>query len=431
MPQIRDLFFEEFYEELERVIGNIKRQESETHPPKLSREVAGKWIDFVFKLPEDDVTLISVDGGVQFSEFAYGGFIAVGRACALIHIRDRSQGMVKRVKIYSGEVFDDRDRYSIPGYVRLISEYEAARKASEQVLKEGGKPLVLMDGSLYFPRFPYAIHDYQHHPTLMAELFEAVSSLYKISVAEVFPLAAVSKDSSVFYLHMELLKEAAIKAGLKKGASLLEEASSPYDLRLKMVDWDPEDKEALEPLLDTVPLCDTALIEHSISKTGFSTPLLLAPSIYYDGGSIPAFYRRIERVVGGAVAERVISALDAFFSTPGVVMTYFKPTLDARPLRVDLSASILGLEGKWKSMKRSRFSDEKMSLEALIHILNHLAYWFCNEVEYNIPLHNADKIARFDTDLYKSKYEPYLIERLKEAGFDTTGRRRALREVEL
>jgi len=209
------------------------------------------------------------------SEFAYGGFVAVGRACALIHLRDRGQEIVKRVKIYSGELFDDRDRYNILNYVRLISEYEAARKASEQVLKEGEKSLVLMDGSLYFPCFHYAIRDYQHHPILMAELFEAVSSIYKISVTEVFPFAVVSKDSSAFYLHMMLLKEATIKAGLKNVASLLEKASSPHDLRLKMVDWLSEDKEAFEPLLDAVPLCDIALIGRSVSKTGFSTPRTL------------------------------------------------------------------------------------------------------------------------------------------------------------
>jgi len=66
LPQIRDLFFEDFYGEHERVIKNIKRRESETHQSKLLREVPEKWIDFVFKLPKDDLTLISVDGVVQF-----------------------------------------------------------------------------------------------------------------------------------------------------------------------------------------------------------------------------------------------------------------------------------------------------------------------------------------------------------------------------
>jgi len=125
----------------------------------------------------------------------------------------------------------------------------------------------------------------------------------------------------------------------------------------------------------------------------------------------------------------MFSALDAFFSTPEVAMTYFKPTLDARPIRVDLSASVLEFKGEWKTIERSIFIDKKIDLEALIRILNPLRHWFYNKVEYNVSLHNADKIARFDTDLYKSKYEPYLIERLKEAGLDTTGRRRALREV--
>lgn len=430
MPQVRDLFFEEFYEEFERVIRSLKGVEEGAHLPKLSKEVADRWINYVFKPPENDATLISVDGGVQFSDFAYGGFIATGRGCALINAQGRGQRMARRVKIYVGEVFDDRDRHNIPSYLRSITEYEAAKDASERVIEEGGKPLVLMDGSLYFSRFPYAIHDYQHHPTLMAELFEAVSSLYRLSVDEGFPLLAVSKDSTVFYLNMELLKEAALRAGLKKIIPLLEEASSPYDLRLRMVDWKPEDREAIEPFLDAKPLCDISLIEHSVSKTGFSIPLLLAPSIYYGGEDIPAFYSRIKRVVGGVLADRVISALNAFFSTPGIMVTYFKPTLDARPLRVDLAASTLGLKEKCRSRKERAFIDERLSLDALTRILDHLGYWFCNEVEYNLPLHQADKVARFDRDLYKSVYEPYMIERLKEAGLDTVGRRRVLREVE-
>jgi hypothetical protein len=51
-------------------------------------------------------------------------------------------------------------------------------------------------------------------------------------------------------------------------------------------------------------------------------------------------------------------------------------------------------------------------------------------VEYNIPLSQADTLARFDRDLYQRKYEPFIIHRLEQAGYDITGSRRMLREVD-
>jgi hypothetical protein len=49
-------------------------------------------------------------------------------------------------------------------------------------------------------------------------------------------------------------------------------------------------------------------------------------------------------------------------------------------------------------------------------------------VEYNLPLKQADTLARFDRDLYTRKYEPFIIRRLEEAGRDVTGTRRMMRE---
>jgi len=62
-------------------------------------------------------------------------------------------------------------------------------------------------------------------------------------------------------------------------------------------------------------------------------------------------------------------------------------------------------------------------------VLNHLGFWFCNDIEYDIPLKQADVLARFDRGLYTSKYEPFIIRRLERAGLDVRGRRRVLREV--
>ncbi|MFQ6052625.1 MAG: DNA double-strand break repair nuclease NurA [Candidatus Bathyarchaeia archaeon] len=427
---MRDIFFDEFYAELKRVVAGVAREEDEREaPPLLKEEVQRRWRPYLPDQGDRPEVLVSVDGGVQFSNFAYGRFVAVGRACALVHQPGEEGAIEKRVKIYIGDVYDDRDRSYIPSYVRMIAEYEAARAAARRVLDGGGRPLVVLDGALYFSRFPYAIREYRHHPELLAELFTSITALHTLSGEGGFPVVGVAKDSTVFYLHMRLLKDAAARFGLGRLASLLEEASSPLDLLIKMAGWEPEYRRAMEPLIEARPLCDTALVGDSVSGEGYTLPLLLAPSIYYGREGTAALYGRVRRTIDPRPAERVISALRAFFRHPGVAVTYWRPIRGARPFRVDVSAAALGYRQPWEERKRNMFVEEGRHLSDLERVLNHLGFWFCNEVEYNLPLHQADMIARFDRGLYRSKYEPFIVRRLEEAGFDVRGRRRTLREV--
>lgn len=430
MPQVRDLFFDEFYSELERVVASISRREEEASVSKLSGEVLGCWNPYLPDAEDRSGVLVSVDGGVQISHFAYGDFVAVGRACALIHRPGEERAVDRRVKIYIEDVYDDRDRGYIPSYVRMIAEYEVARAAAERVLGDGEEPIVLLDGSLYLSRFPYAVHEYQHHPELLAGLFSSMAGLHILGRDKGFPVVAVAKDSMVFYLYMDLLRQGAARSGNLHLTSLLDGVSSPFDLRLKMFDWQLDDRANVEPLMDVRPACDLALVDESTSGEGFTTPLLLAPSIYYGRGErTPDLYRRIRNTVEPESAERAVSALRAFFGIPGVAVTYFRPMNGVRPLRVDVSASTLGYDKPWEDRKRNEFMGGDLDLSLLKGVLNHLGFWFCNEVEYNLPLHHADMLARFDRALYESKYEPLIIRRLSDAGLDVTGRRRTLREV--
>jgi len=430
LSQVRDLFFDEFYDELERVVAGISRREEDVKvPPLLGDEVRRRWRPYLPDPEVRDEVLVSVDGGVQVSNFAYGDFVAVGRACALVHRPGEEGAIEKRVKVYVEEVYDGRDRSFISGYVRMIAEYEAVLAAAEGVLEAGESPLVLLDGSLYFSRFPYAIREYQHHPDLLAELFTSIAALHALSKKHGFSVVAVSKDSTVFYLYMELLKEAARRMGLERLIQQMGKAVSPLDLRLKMSNWRKEDKETMKPLIEGRILCDTALVRESVREEGYTLPLLLAPSIYYGREDAPALYSRIRRTIDPPQAGQVVSALKSFFDRPGIAVTYWKPTPDARPFRVDISASTLGHNEAWEEMRNNGFVDMGCDLSGLERVLNHLGFWFCNEVEYNIPLHRADMLARFDRRLYQNKYEPFIISRLRQAGIDVEGRRRTMREV--
>ena len=162
---------------------------------------------------------------------------------------------------------------------------------------------------------------------------------------------------------------------------------------------------------------------------GYTKPLLLAPSIYYRRSNTTTFYNQIRRYLGREQANKVIDSLVNFFDCPGVAVTYWKPTGNSRPFRVDISASELGYDEPWEAKEGDRFIGYDRSLAPLEEVLDHLGHWFCNDVEYNLPLRQADILARFDRRLYASKYEPFIVRRLEQAGLDIRATRRVLREM--
>jgi hypothetical protein len=429
MSGVRDLFFDEFYAELEAAMEGYENHEDETsEPPHLTDELRNRWHPYLSGERDTSEVLVSVDGGVQISRFAYGGFISVARACALAHAPGEERHLTKRVKIHIQEVYDNRDRGFIPGYARMISEYRAAAGAAQEVLARGRKPVVLMDGSLYMGRFPYATREYQHHPTLITELLDSISDLRTLSRDHDFPLVGISKDSSVFYLHMELLKGALLRAGHPRLRAIVNDASTPFDLNLKLEAMEKQDRRALELFLDRRPLCDSALVHVCAESEGYTQPLLLVPSLYRSGSEGVALYERLERNIPRETADTVIKSLRRFFTSPPVAVSYWKPTAGSRPFRVDIAGHSLGRSEPWGSSRGNTLLDvsDHRSLEG---ILDHLHHWYCNDVEYNVPLKQADILAHFDRNLYTTKYEPFIISRFERAGIDVMGMRRYLREM--
>jgi len=434
--QMRDIFFDEFYEELEQTVSKLRKEDiGMTAPDKVIDALRQRWHEYKPAERSSLFTLVAVDGGVQRAQYLHGWTVSIGRACAFVYgpeERNNSRHIKKSVKIHLGRVFDDRDKGYIPSYVRLIAEYSAARTAAEDVVRGGGLPLVLLDGSLYLSRFPYAEREYLSHPELLAELFESMNALHVLGRDRGFPVVALSKDTSVFYLYMVLLREIIARSGFNgRLTDIIAQSTSPLSLKEKMGRLKEEERKLLDNLLGGVkPLSDPEVVEASTEDSGFSHPLLLAPSIYYRrGDTIPYLLRRIRGLLSRELAERVVSALEGFFSRPPVAITYWKPRRDGRPFRVDISGSSLGKTMSMKDVKSNMFVEEDCDLRMLREVLDNLAFCFCNNVEYNIPLRQADLLARFDRQLYMSCYEPFLLNRMKERGIVLRSRVRELREV--
>jgi hypothetical protein len=230
---------------------------------------------------------------------------------------------------------------------------------------------------------------------------------------------------------MTLLREVLALSGANgRLADLVAKSTSPMSLREKMGRLNEVDKRTLNTLLGGVKsLTDLEVVEASAENQGFSHPLLLAPSIYYrSGDTVSSLNRRVRALLPREVAERVIAALEGFFSRPAVALTYWRPRRDGRAFRVDISGSSLGYGTPMMETTQNTFVAEDCDLRALREVLDYLKFCFCNDVEYNISLHQADKLARFDRQLYASRYEPFLIKRLEERGIVLRRRVRDLRE---
>jgi hypothetical protein len=101
MSQVRDLFFDEFYDELERVTRDLQADQEEPGAlPALSDTLLKHWTPHEADTDDRPHALISVDGGVQQSRYAYGGFIAVARALAITHTPGQQPTLSKTVKIH-------------------------------------------------------------------------------------------------------------------------------------------------------------------------------------------------------------------------------------------------------------------------------------------------------------------------------------------
>ena len=98
-------------------------------------------------------------------------------------------------------------------------------------------------------------------------------------------------------------------------------------------------------------------------------------------------------------------------------------------LPLDVLSHIFGYNEPWTLITDNTLVEGAVDVRPLERLLDHLSYWYLNDVEYNLPLKQADTLARFDRNLYVTKYEPSIIKRLKQAGLDIKGTRRNLREM--
>jgi hypothetical protein len=408
---------------------NFLIEDEDVKLPILKNVINQHWIQFIPNIEDREEILISVDGGVQNSELAYGYFISVARACALIHVPNQPRKIEKKVKIYIQDIYDNRDRGFVPSYVRMIAEYKVAISAARKVLEKGLKPLVLLDGSLFLSRFPYAIREYYNHSQILVEFFNAISDLRSLAQNHNFSVAAVSKNSSVFYLYMTLFRKALLQATKLKSASVLKDATTPLDLRMRFKRLNEGERRTIESYLSYKPICDTALISKLTNSEGYSTPLILAPSIYFTRDDRQALFNRIRDNISLRDSDIIIQAINKYFEIPPIVLTYWKPTPTTSPFRIDIAGHSLDQHEPHLNLKGNILIEQTSVLKPLERILNHLGHWYCNDIEYNLPLKQADTLAHFDRNLYTTKYEPFIIKRLEEAGLDISGSRRALREV--
>jgi len=177
---------------------------------------------------------------------------------------------------------------------------------------------------------------------------------------------------------------------------------------------------------------DEGLYSELVTEPGFTTPLALAPHTIFLSGESKAkgwydtnFRKRIER---DSDLSGVLKRLDEYFSSTPIALTYWKPPGVSVVYRLDVPASLLGYRGECGNLSEDVFLEEEEYLSAMRNIVSMLN-WMRQGPYVVYPLVQVDSIAKLDRNLYKTAYEPAIVEELRRRGFRVNPRKRKIRDL--
>ncbi|MDW8033409.1 MAG: hypothetical protein RMI79_00430, partial [Nitrososphaerota archaeon] len=137
------------------------------------------------------------------------------------------------------------------------------------------------------------------------------------------------------------------------------------------------------------------------------------------------FRKRIEKE---SDLSGVLRTLDEYFSSTPIALIYWKPPDMPVVYRLDLPASLLGYPGKCEDLTEDIFLEGNKYLDNVKNIVG-ILNWTRQGPYAVYPLVEVDNIAKLDRSLYKTVYEPIIVEELKKRGFKVNPRRRRIRDI--
>ncbi|MBO3799931.1 MAG: DNA double-strand break repair nuclease NurA [Candidatus Brockarchaeota archaeon] len=416
-------FFQMFLSGLCESLNRLIPLDFDSSPFKSS--YLSKWCSYG-ETCKPDGAVVACDGSISESSFSGGLVIWTARAVAHVYSEEGRPDSLMEAGVEAGYRLQGRQFF-----LRLL-ELRTLRRALEKASQSHERVFGIFDGSLYLT-FLHNRNRLRVYSRLFENYVRELTLLLKL-VDEKKIVVGICKDSDISYLRAKIMVD--ILHSLDP--ELAAEARGRSIRRIREV-LSERIKDSTQDLLKAClkeleqDFSDEGVYSEIAPGPGFTRPLLLAPQTIFltsETGSTDwwdsRFRTRLEKDNG---LKGVLRALDEYFSSPPVALTYWRPKISFRVYRVDVPSSLLGYSGASGSLSGDLFTDDSgiEKAKAVFGVLN-LLYQEPHVVQ---PLAEVDCIARLSRSLYKDSYEPVIVEELRRRGFKASPRRRSIRNIVL
>lgn len=325
-------------------------------------------------------------------------------AWALAHIYNLSAKKLEaRVSAIEVEAGYRRNDYQTSALMHTL-EFKVLRQSLEN-----GAELGIRDGALHFVLTSRRM---EKTDTDVIMWLKALNDLISK------PAIGVSKNSDITCVRVHRIAEKIRDFGIQ---------APFYRQNDRLAAWLRQRPSKLTPVFEAelqYGYSDEVLFDKA-ERPGFSKPLALAPSILTSAADLGVSNWWSTEARRRYLPE-VLAALDAHYSLPPTVITYWKPTGWNKTFRVDIPGSMLGMTTKAGDMKEDAWVEDDAAISRLRFILAQLnslpltptGLQFINEV---------DQIVHMQSGANSLPYRLFIAEELRKRGFDVSTTRSGLR----
>lgn len=386
---------------------------------------------------EDNFRVIATDAGRNDIELKNNSRIYILQGAAV----DNKSGISKEIDVGSLKIFKQQDYEKFMQRGSEVVEIKSILKAIENV--EDRRLYVLIDGTLLTrllatPETFDLSRDRFKSIELMEEFHKLVN---KVVSDENIVLAGVSKDSNSSLLYRKLIGDM-IKSKIEnlslEGLNQVGKEDKEYlKQNYHVIRYRPEDvRTNLENLKDAgverekinetsdlieqyrTRFSDTEIIEEMTNEKGFTKPLRL-------GRIKPEFFSKMEEFQDSGEefvqeefiegeknpemsSEKISKVLNKVAKSPGVISSYWKPSENDTPLRIDLLNHDVDGE-KLVNCRDQEFVDEVSKLRDILELLK---TGYAGEGMHNVWISQADNSASLKNRDIENIYKPVLEKNL-------------------
>jgi len=434
-------FVDRFSEELKNNGESIKREIDTDLDIELLEQMEVKFKAIYtrkdVKEKQDDFRVVATDAGRNDIELKNNSRIYILQGAAV----DNKGGVNKDIDVGSLKIFKQQDYEKFMQRGSEVVEIKSILKAIENIEEE--KLYILIDGTLLTRLLATPeIFDLSRNRFKSIELMNKFQKLVEKTVSnENIVLAGVSKDSNSSLLYRKLIRDMIEKRVDNLNLSKLDEVSEedkeylknnyhriryrPQDVRrnLENLEAAGAEKEKISDIRDLVEqyrtrFSDTEIIEEMTNEKGFTKPLRL-------GRIKPEFFSTVEDFQDKGIefiqneftneeknpemdSKKISKVLNRVANSPGVISSYWKPSENDTPLRIDLLNH--DVDGKkLMDCSEQEFVDCEPKLRDILELLK---TGYAGEGMHNVWISQADNSASLKNRDIENIYKPVLEKNL-------------------